>query len=109
MDSAVHYGHTFHELKQLKSTNEAGCRQIVGAALDHYGIDREEPDAFARRERAANRKPDQESVSQALKLFVRDWAAEGHNERDDTFPCIKRHLDLHFPTKAGLQQGHSTF
>lgn len=60
----------------------------------YYGIDREELDAFARQERAAYRKPDQESVSQALKLFVRDWAAKGHNEREDTFPCIKRHLDL---------------
>lgn len=92
----MNYGHTFRELEQFKSINKSVCQQIIDAALSYYGITREELDEFARQERAANRQPDQESVLQVLKLFVRDWAAEGHNERGQTFPCIKEHLKDHF-------------
>ncbi|BDD58800.1 hypothetical protein MAP00_004052 [Monascus purpureus] len=31
---------------------------------------------------------DRTSVSQAMKHFVRDWADEGHEERQQAFPCI---------------------
>jgi len=92
----VNYGNIFCELEQFKLINKSVCQQILNAALSYYGITREDFDEFARQERAANRQPDQESVLQVLKLFVRDWAAEGHNERDQTFPCIKEHLKTHF-------------
>ncbi|KAK5938011.1 hypothetical protein PMZ80_009600 [Knufia obscura] len=96
LDTAIGYGHTFHELKQSQSVNEAICREIVEAALTYYGISRTELETFVRQERAANRNPDRESVSQALKLFVRDWALEGHNEREDSFPCINSYLRQYF-------------
>jgi carnosine N-methyltransferase len=50
--------------------------------------------------KTAGRAADRVSVSQALKHFVRDWAAAGANERDAAFPCILETLKGLFPNQG---------
>ncbi|KAK5094981.1 hypothetical protein LTS08_008377 [Lithohypha guttulata] len=106
LDRAVGYSDTLLGLEKLKAVNEDVCHEIVRVALAYYRINRQELDEFMQQEQAANRQPDHESVSQALKLFVRDWAIEGHNERHATFPCIESYLKDNFES-VGVNGGSS--
>lgn len=76
----------------MKSVNRALCHEIVDAALQYYDINRKDLEDYIKVQAAENRVPDSTSVSQALLLFVRDWAVEGENERRRGFECIRDHL-----------------
>ena len=76
----------------MKSVNRALCHEIVDASLQYYDINRKDLEDYIKVQAAENRVPDSTSVSQALLLFVRDWAVEGENERRRGFECIRDHL-----------------
>jgi hypothetical protein len=60
----------------------------VQNGMEFYGVDQHELAQHIKSMKTAGRAADRVSVSQALKHFVRDWAAAGANERDAAFPCI---------------------
>jgi carnosine N-methyltransferase len=95
----VGYEKKLHDIESLISANQEICEAIVAHALDVYGIEKEELDNHIGEAKKNKRSADKVSVSQTLKHFVRDWAAEGTHERDDAFPCILSAID-------GLQIGH---
>jgi hypothetical protein len=79
------------KLEMIRSTiyvNVKVCDDIVFSALQFYGIDEQELGEHIREAESNGRQPDSYSAGQALKHFVRDWAAEGAKERNDAFPCI---------------------
>lgn len=88
LEREVGYSKKFASVAELIAKNEHLCHALVRHALDFYHVDRAELDGHIRQMAAAGRAVDRVSVSQALKHLVRDWAAEGANERDAAFPCI---------------------
>jgi SAM-dependent methyltransferase len=92
LQRATGYEKTFNTTRALLDVNGAVTDEIVDHALTYYNISREELDDFA----ATNAKPGsakngkslRTSVSQTLKHVVRDWATEGHSERNATMPYI---------------------
>lgn len=93
----MQYSKKFSDVAERLARNQALCDGIVRTALDYYGVDRAELDEHARQMSAAGRGAERVSVSQALKHYVRDWAAPGAGERDAAFPCITAALAALFP------------
>ena len=60
--------------------------------LQFYNISQSELDEFIRENEAQHRSADRTSVSQGIKHFVRDWADEGREERQQSFGCILKSL-----------------
>lgn len=56
--------------------------------MQYYDIKQQELNDHILEAQKAGRQADKVSVTQTLKHFVRDWAAEGAFERDEAFPCI---------------------
>ncbi|KAL2131936.1 hypothetical protein VTI74DRAFT_4418 [Chaetomium olivicolor] len=100
LERVVKYSQKFTEIARRLERNQQVCDDIVRTGLEFYGIEREELDQHTRSMNAAGRAADRVSVSQALKHFVRDWAASGASERDAAFPCILRALDNFFPNSG---------
>lgn len=73
-------------------TNDNLARGIVEYGLQFYNISQSELDEFIRENEAQHRSADRTSVSQGIKHFVRDWADEGHGERQQSFGCILKSL-----------------
>ncbi|KAK6840329.1 hypothetical protein PG995_016083 [Apiospora arundinis] len=91
--AAVNYRQKLNDLDHLIDRNGLLCDGIAQHAQSFYGVGAAELEAFARDEQEAGRAPERVSVVQALKHYVRDWAAEaGARERDPTFPCLLRTL-----------------
>ncbi len=97
----VHYSDIFTNITLFLNQDQALCDAIVRNALDFYQVSQQELDSHTKQAVAAGRLAEKTSVSQALKHFVRDWAASGAHERDAAFPCI-----LH--TLQDLFQGITT-
>lgn len=70
---------------------------IVQHALAFYALEPSELEQWIIAAEKEGRKPDQVSVSQATKHFVRDWSAEGSLERAEAFECVLGLLDGLFP------------
>lgn len=105
LNSVIGYDKSLANLQTLQAANELVCRQIVESGMAYYGISRAELDNHIATERMGRRGADAESVAQALKLFVRDWANEGDFERAATFPCIMSHLERHLMNDTGAGTG----
>ncbi|KAL2256806.1 hypothetical protein VTK26DRAFT_1104 [Humicola hyalothermophila] len=97
LEREVQYSKKFSDVAERLARNQGLCNSIVRAALDYYRVDRAELDEHTRQMGAAGRGVDRVGVSQALKHFVRDWAAPGAGERDAAFPCITAALTALFP------------
>lgn len=96
LESTIHYRQKLNNLDHLVDNNGAVCDKIAEQAMGYYQVDEAELAAFVREEEAAGRGPERISVAQALKHFVRDWAAEGLREREAAFPCVLETLgELH--------------
>jgi carnosine N-methyltransferase len=65
--------------------------------MEFYGVSQQELDKHVKAMKKVGRPAERVSVSQALKHFVRDWAASGAHERDAAFPCILQALKDQFP------------
>ncbi|KAK4148735.1 N2227-like protein-domain-containing protein [Chaetomidium leptoderma] len=98
LEREVKYSHKFSEIAQLLHKNQQVCDDIVRNGMEFYGIGQQELDQHTQSMKAAGRAADRVSVSQALKHFVRDWAASGSNERDAAFPRILNTLKELFPS-----------
>ncbi|KAK7942463.1 carnosine N-methyltransferase [Apiospora aurea] len=102
LESAVNYKQKLNDLDHLHDRNALLCDAIAQHALAYYGIPEPELARFVRDEEKAGRKPERVSVVQALKHYVRDWAAEGGaRERGPTFPCLLRTLAGLYPERGG--------
>ncbi|KAK4035246.1 carnosine N-methyltransferase [Parachaetomium inaequale] len=97
LEREVKYSQKFTDIAQLIEKNQQLCNGIVQNAMEFYGIGQHELDQHIRSMKSAGRGAERVSVSQALKHFVRDWAASGVNERDAAFPCILKVLKDLFP------------
>jgi hypothetical protein len=84
----VNYKGKLEDVKSAIVVNVKLCDDIVFSALQFYGIDEQELVEHIREAESSGRHRDSYSAGQALKHFVRDWAAEGAKERNDAFPCI---------------------
>ncbi|KAK4237253.1 carnosine N-methyltransferase [Achaetomium macrosporum] len=105
LEREVKYSQKFTKIFHLLERNQQVCSEIVRSGMEFYEIEQQEFDEHIRSMKAAGRAPERVSVSQALKHFVRDWAASGANERDAAFPCILKTLKELFPTSdAALQE-----
>jgi carnosine N-methyltransferase len=92
LEREIKYSHKFTDIEQHLSKNQQVCNEIVRSAMEFYGIDQQELDQHTQSMKAAGRGAEKVSVSQALKHYVRDWAASGANERNAAFPCILKTL-----------------
>lgn len=97
LEREVQYSKKFTDVAGLLARNQDVCHDIVQNALEFYQVDRQELDDHIQQMNAAGRGAERISVSQALKHFVRDWAASGANERDAAFPCITKALQALYP------------
>jgi carnosine N-methyltransferase len=98
LEREVKYSQKFTDIAELIQKNQQVCDDIVQTGMEFYGISEHELDQHTQSMKTAGRGADRISVSQALKHFVRDWAASGANERDAAFPCILQTLQDLFPT-----------
>ncbi|KAG7292165.1 hypothetical protein NEMBOFW57_002200 [Staphylotrichum longicolle] len=98
LEREVKYSQKFTDIAQLLQKNQQVCDAIVQTGMEFYGISQNELDQHTQSMKAAGRGAERISVSQALKHFVRDWAASGANERDAAFPCILQTLQELIPT-----------
>ena len=64
------------------------AHEIVKHGKQFYNISQTELDQFIKENEKKGVNTDKTSVSQAMKHFVRDWADEGYEERQDAFPCV---------------------
>ena len=92
LEREIGYGKRFTRVRELIAKNQELCDAVVRNALEFYQVDQGELDSHVEQMKKAGRSADRVSVSQALKHLVRDWSAEGANERDAAFPCISRAL-----------------
>ncbi|KAK3304854.1 N2227-like protein-domain-containing protein [Chaetomium strumarium] len=104
LERDVKYSQKFTTIFHLLEQNQQLCSEVVRNGLDFYEIEQQELDEHIRSMKAAGRAPERVSVSQALKHFIRDWAASGANERDAAFPCILGALKKLFPTSNAADQ-----
>jgi len=88
LERVTHYSKKLDDIEELIYENESVCKTIVSIAMQYYGITQKELDKHILEAQKAGRQADKISVTQTLKHFVRDWAAEGAFERDEAFPCI---------------------
>lgn len=93
------YGDKIRETERLIGENDKVAMKIVDYALDFYSIEFSELQQFINEAESSGRSADRVSVSQALKHYVRDWAAEGELERAATFPQILSTLENHYPQR----------
>ena len=103
LERTVKYSQKFADVAELLKKNQQLCDDIVRNAMDFYGVSQQELDKHFKAMKKAGRPAERVSVSQALKHFVRDWAASGAHERDAAFPCILQALKDQFPD-AGNQE-----
>lgn len=92
LESTTHYTRKLNTIDHLVDTNDNLARDIVNYGLRFYNISQFELDEFIRENEAQRRSADRTSVSQGIKHFVRDWADEGHEERQQSFECILKSL-----------------
>lgn len=88
VESAVRYTNKLNKVEHLLETNEELSSAIVKHGLRYYNITQTQLDEFIRENELKGRVVDRTSVAQAMKHFVRDWATDGHHEREQAFPCI---------------------
>ncbi|KAF7626759.1 hypothetical protein AFLA_014144 [Aspergillus flavus NRRL3357] len=88
VESTVKYTRKLNTVEHLFETNERLAHEIVKHGMQFYNISQTELDQFVKENEKQGINTDKTSVSQAMKHFVRDWADEGHDERQDAFPCI---------------------
>lgn len=98
------YQQNFNEARRLLKENAVVCEDIVNVALAFYGISQHELDVFSQGYPDTKAKGLRTSISQAFKHLVRDWSAEGHPERDATFPYILRNLEQLLPSPTNQTQ-----
>lgn len=79
-------------MEPLLEVNSNLAQAISQHGQRFYNITQAELDEFIRDAEAQGQRVDQTSVSQGMKHFVRDWAAEGHEEREESFQCILKSL-----------------
>ena len=92
LESTTHYTSKLNTIDHLLDTNDNLARDILNYGLQFYNISQSELDEFIRENEAQHRPADRTSVSQGMKHFVRDWADEGHEERQESFGCILESL-----------------
>lgn len=73
--------------------NDRLAQRIVETGLQFYNVSRSELDAFISDQDRENKSPDRTSVAQAMKHYVRDWAEEGREEREEAFGCLITQLE----------------
>ncbi|KXG51579.1 uncharacterized protein PGRI_089720 [Penicillium griseofulvum] len=92
LESTVHYTRKLNTAEHLFETNSEITRSIVDYGLSFYNISQSELDEFIQESETQQRSVDRTSVSQGMKHFVRDWADEGDEERQQSFGCILKSL-----------------
>ncbi|KAH6854534.1 N2227-like protein-domain-containing protein [Chaetomium sp. MPI-CAGE-AT-0009] len=97
LERTVKYSQKFTDVAELLKKNQQLCDDIVRNAMEFYGVTQQELDKHIKAMKKVSRPAERVSVSQALKHFVRDWAASGAHERDAAFPCILQALKDQFP------------
>ncbi|THC92419.1 hypothetical protein EYZ11_008109 [Aspergillus tanneri] len=93
VESTVHYTRKLNAVEHLLEINEQLAKAIVTQGLQFYNVSRSELDEFIRQQEQEGQATDRTSVSQAMKHFVRDWAEEGSEERQEAFPCVLSTLE----------------
>ncbi|KAE8142847.1 N2227-like protein-domain-containing protein [Aspergillus pseudotamarii] len=88
VESTVKYTRKLNTVEHLFETNEQLAHEIVKHGMHFYNISQAELDQFIKENENKGVNTDKTSVSQAMKHFVRDWADEGYEERQDAFPCV---------------------
>ncbi|KAB8226298.1 N2227-like protein-domain-containing protein [Aspergillus novoparasiticus] len=88
VESTVKYTRKLNTVEHLFETNERLAHEIVKHGMQFYNISQTELDQFVKENEKQGINTDKTSVSQVMKHFVRDWADEGHDERQDAFPCV---------------------
>jgi hypothetical protein len=88
LEKVAGYSKKLNDIQELIHVNEAVCKRIVANAMDIYGISQEELDEHMKQAEKDGRQSDKFAVLQTLKHYVRDWADEGAEERNQAFPCI---------------------
>ncbi|KNG82309.1 hypothetical protein ANOM_008946 [Aspergillus nomiae NRRL 13137] len=88
VESTIKYTRKLNTVDHLFETNEKLAHEIVKHGMQFYNITQTELDKFIKENEKQGVNTDKTSVSQAMKHFVRDWADEGYDERQDAFPCI---------------------
>lgn len=81
IDDVVQYTRKLNTVEHLFDTNEELTRGILNHGLEHYNISQSELDEFIQNAEKQGKSADRTSVNQAVKHYVRDWAAEGARER----------------------------
>lgn len=79
-------------MEPLLEMNSNLAQSIAQHGQRFYNITQAELDEFIRDTEVQGQRVDQTSVSQGMKHFVRDWAAEGHEEREESFQGILKSL-----------------
>ncbi|OQE37952.1 hypothetical protein PENCOP_c009G06145 [Penicillium coprophilum] len=92
LESTIHYTRKINTIEHLLDTNAKLSRSMVDYGLSFYNISQSELDEFIKESESQQRSADRTSVSQGMKHFVRDWADEGHEERQQSFGCILNSL-----------------
>ncbi|KAK1144144.1 hypothetical protein N8T08_005806 [Aspergillus melleus] len=88
VESTVQYTRKLNAVEHLLESNEKLAKEIVAHGLQFYSISRAELDEFIKQQERQGQSTDRTSVAQAMKHFVRDWADEGLDERQESFPCV---------------------
>ena len=73
--------------------NDRLAQKILQSGLHFYNVSRSELEAFIAEQDRENKSPDRTSVAQAMKHYVRDWAEEGREEREEAFGCLITQLE----------------
>ncbi|KAL3494965.1 N2227-like protein-domain-containing protein [Aspergillus germanicus] len=92
VEKTVGYTRKLNTVEHLFEDNDKIAANIVRHALEFYDVSQSELDEFIKEVEKEKKTPDRTSVVQAMKHFVRDWSEEGIIERQDSFPCVLKHL-----------------
>lgn len=97
-------------MEHLIDVNDDLAKEIVQTGMNFYGISQSELDTFIAAQVRDGKNADRTSVAQAMKHFVRDWAEEGQEERDESFTCLLDQLkdmerESHSPLKVLVPGG----
>ncbi|PLB48678.1 N2227-domain-containing protein [Aspergillus steynii IBT 23096] len=92
VESTIHYTRKLNTIEHLLEANEKLAKDIVTQGLQFYNVSQSELDEFIRHQERQSQSTDRTSVAQAMKHFVRDWADEGFDERQESFPCVLKAL-----------------
>ncbi|KAF2995370.1 hypothetical protein E8E13_003527 [Curvularia kusanoi] len=85
---AVNYKKKLNSIESAITQNQHLCDAIIANAMTYYNISHPELTSHIASAKASKRLPDRVSTTQTLKHFVRDWADDGAQERNDAFPCL---------------------